>query len=79
MSGRSHVVRMMRGVEIMSEKNMGENVVLVKLFCRRRVKLTRLIRKLCDEVLIHINFLFDNQVRGISIIDGKIIFSIVVD
>lgn len=79
MSGRSHVVRIIRGVEIMSEKNIGENVVLVKLFCHRRDMLTKLIRKLYDEVLIHIKFLLDNQVRGMSIIEGKIIFSIVVD
>lgn len=75
MSGSSHVVKIMRGVEIMSEKNMGEKVE----FCQRRDRLNRLIRKLCDEMLIHIIFLFDNQVKGMSIREGRIIFNIVVD
>lgn len=78
MSGNNHVVKMIRGVEIGSEKNMGEKVALTILFCQRRVRLTRLMRKLYDEILIHIKFLFENQVRGISMREGKIIFSIVV-
>lgn len=41
------------------------------------VRLSRLIRKLCDVTLIHINLFFDSQVRGRSIVEAIMIFSIV--
>ena len=78
-SGSSHVDKIINGVEIISEKNIGEKIVLVILFCHRRVRLVRLIRKLYDEMLVHTSLLLDNQVSGISMMDGKIIFNIVED
>lgn len=74
--GRSQVVRMIRGVEMWSENREMEKVVQFS-FCHSRVRLVRLIMKLWDVTLIHIYLFFDNQVRGRSMVEAMIIFSIV--
>ena len=43
------------------------------------VRLISAISRLCDVVLIHIVDLLDNQVVGMSMIVGMMIFSIVID
>lgn len=54
-----------------------EKVRWNSLFCHRRVRLIKLIRKLYEVTEIHMVLFFDNQVSGNSISDGVIIFSIV--
>lgn len=75
--GRSQTVRITKGVEMGSKKNIGENVILKMSFCHSNVRLERLINRLWDKTLIHSIFLSESQVNGININDGKIIFNIV--
>lgn len=79
MRGRSHVVKIIRGDDSRSAENNNEKFRLFMSFCHRRVMDSRLIMKLYDVTLTHRFLLFESQVRGSSIIDGKIIFNIVGD
>lgn len=74
-SGSNHVVRINSGVDRGSAEIMVEKFMLSLFWCSS-FRLMRLIKKLCDVMLIHSVFLFDSQVRGRSMMDGKIIFSI---
>lgn len=77
-SGRSHVVKIIRGDDSRSLENNSEKFRLFISFCHRRVIDSRLIMKLWEVTLIHKFLLLESQVRGRSIMEGKIIFSIVV-
>lgn len=74
--GRSHIVRIRRGVDRGSEKNIGEKFRLLSLNWFRRSRLVRLINRLWAVVLVQIMLFFDIQVRGISMIVGMIYFNI---
>lgn len=75
--GRSHVVRMIRGDDSRSLENNNEKFRLFMSFCHSKVIDSRLIMKLWEVTLIHRFLLFESQVSGRSIMEGKIIFSIV--
>jgi len=75
--GSSHVVRTSRGADRASEKNRREKLVLLSLYWLSVERLMRLISRLYIVGLIQTILFFDNQVKGISIIEGKIIFNIV--
>lgn len=77
-SGRSQVVSISRGVDRESEKNTREGFRLLSVNWLSRGRLSRLIIRLYIVGLIQIMVGFDNHTRGISIVVGRIIFSIVV-
>lgn len=76
-SGSSHVVRIISGVDRGSAKNIREKFILESAVWKSMERLIRLIRMLCVVELIQIIFFFDSHVRGISMIVGIINFSIV--
>lgn len=67
-----------RGVDKESVKNNNEKFRLLSGSWLRYVRLIRLISILWAVVLIQIMLCFDSHVRGINIMVGMIIFSIVV-
>lgn len=78
MSGKSQVVNMSRGVERESEKNIREEFKLLSVNWFSIGRLSRLIIRLYIVGLIQIIVCLDNHTRGISMVVGRIIFSIVV-
>lgn len=78
MSGRSQVVSISRGVERESEKKTEEEFRLLSVNWFSMGRLRRLIIRLYIVGLIQIMVCFDSHTRGISIVVGIIIFSIVV-
>lgn len=78
MSGRSQVVSMSRGVERESEKKAKEGFRLLSVNWFSMGRLNRLIIRLYIVGLIQIMVCFDSHTRGISIVVGIMIFSIVV-
>lgn len=77
MRGKSQVVNISRGVERESEKNIREEFRLLSVNWFSIGRLSRLIIRLYTVGLIQIMVCFDNHTRGISIVVGRIIFSIV--
>lgn len=75
-SGKSHTVNSRRGVDSESEKNSSDIFRLLSQGIFINGKHVMLIAKLYIVELIHNRLLFDNHVRGISIIVGRIIFNI---
>lgn len=69
---------MSRGVERESEKKVKEGFRLLSVNWFSIGRLRRLISRLCTVGLIQIMVCFDNHTRGISIVVGIMIFSIVV-
>lgn len=78
-NGRSQVVKIISGVDRGSEENKVEKFKLFSSFCHKSDRLVRLTRKLYEVMFVQVFLFFDSQVSGRSIIDGKIIFSIVGD
>lgn len=76
MSGKSQVVRISSGVDSWSEKNRREKFRPVSSGWLRSGRLIRLMIKPCIVMLIHMVLLLDNQVSGMSIAVGTMIFSI---
>lgn len=74
--GRSHIVRINNSADRESEKNINEKLRLLSLNWLRRSRLVRLISRLWVVELIQALLLFDDQVRGISMIVGMMSFSI---
>lgn len=78
MSGRNQVVNMSRDVERESEKNTKEEFRLLSVNLFSIGRFSRLIIRLYIVGLIQITVCFNSHMRGISIVVGRIIFSIVV-
>lgn len=72
------MVNISRGVERESEKNTREEFRLLSVNWFSIGKLSRLIIRLYTVGLIQIMVCFDNHTRGISIVVGIMIFSIVI-
>lgn len=77
-SGSSHVVNTRSGADRGSAENIMEKLRLFSLFCHMRLREIKLISRLWVVTLIHTFLSLESQVRGRSISDGNIIFSIVV-
>lgn len=77
-SGKSQVVSMSKGVERESEKNTKEEFRLLSVNWFNIGRLSRLIIRLYTVGLIQIIVCFDSHTRGISMVVGRMIFSIVV-
>ena len=70
------MVKISSGTDRESEKNNSEKLRLLSLYWFIRRRLVKLIIRLWVVELIQIIVLFDNQVRGISIIVGITYFNI---
>lgn len=79
MSGSSHIVSISRGVDKESEKNINEVFRLLSQNWLSRGRLRGLIMRLYIVGLIQIILRFESHARGISMVVGIIIFSIVRD
>lgn len=75
--GRSHTVRFTSGDDRESEKKFVEKLWLLMSSLLRVGREISAMSKLWQEVLIHNSEFFDSQVTGMSMIVGRIIFSIV--
>ena len=73
------MVKISSGTDRESEKNNSEKLRLLSLYWFIRRRLVKLIIRLWVVELIQIIVLFDNQVRGISIIVGITYFNIAVN
>ena len=73
------MVKISSGTDRESEKNNNEKLRLLSLYWFIRRRLVKLIIRLWVVELIQIIVLFDNQVRGISIIVGITYFNIEVN
>ena len=73
------MVKISSGTDRESEKNNSEKLRLLSLYWFIRRRLVKLIIRLWVVELIQIIVLFDNQVRGISIIVGITYFNIEVN
>lgn len=71
------MVNISRGVERESEKNIREEFRLLSVNWFSNGRLSRLIIRLYIVGLIQIMVCFDSHTRGISMIVGRMIFSIV--
>lgn len=75
-SGRSHTVSIINGVDRESEKNNKDRFKLLSQDWFIRGKHVMLIIRLYIVELIQIILFFENHVRGISIIVGIMVFNI---
>lgn len=73
------MVSIRRGVDRESEKNINEVFRLLSQNWFNRGRLRRLIMRLCIVGLIQTMLRFESHARGINIVVGMIIFSIVED